>query len=229
VRWVRRSTLCLILLMTACGSRQTSAVADLPLVEIAPPRRGATLAIIVSGDGGWRAIDRDVAAGLRARGYGVVGLVAPKFFAERRTPDEASRALERILAHYTAMWDPSRVIAVGYSRGAGVLPFMVNRLSPQWRSRVTMLALMGLEPTIDFYVTPFDLLRSEPTDVEVPIRGEVEKVRKRILCFYGEREQDSLCRELPLSVAIRIAEPGTHHFDVNHDVLARTIWSWSRI
>ena len=199
----------------------------LPLVVIAPPHRGATLAVIVSGDGGWRAIDRDVAAGLHARGYGVVGLVASRFFARRRTPDQAAEALERIVACYATEWDATRVIAVGYSRGAGVLPFMVNRMAPRWRGRITMLALMGLDPTIDFQVTPLDLLRRN-APAEVPVRSEVERVGKRILCFYGVRDKDSLCRELPLSVAIAIAEPGGHHFDVNYDDLARTIWKWSR-
>jgi type IV secretory pathway VirJ component len=220
----------LLLILVCCVRCNTvSDIGGLPLVVIAPPHPGTTLAVIVSGDGGWRAIDRQIAAGLRARGCGVVGLVAPRFFAQRRTPDQAAEALQQIVAHYATEWDATRVIAVGYSRGAGVLPFMVNRMTPKWRDRVTMLALMGLDPTIDFEVRPFDFLRRRATPAEVPVRSEVERVGKRILCFYGDHEKDSLCRDLPASVAVAIAEPGGHHFDVNSDDLARTIWNWSRL
>jgi len=222
-----RWSLLLPILVFCIHCNTVTDIGGLPLVVIAPPHRGTTLAVIVSGDGGWRAIDRDVAAGLHARGYGIVGLVASRFFAQRRTPDQAAGALERIVAHYTTEWGAARVIAVGYSRGAGVLPFMVNRMAPRWRDRITMLALMGLDPTIDFEVTPFDLLRRN-APAEVPVRNEVERVGKRILCFYGVHDKDSLCRDLPPSVAIAIAEPGGHHFDVNNDDLARAIWNWSR-
>lgn len=212
--------------MAAVGMTE---VDDLPLVQIEPPHRGASLAVLVSGDGGWRAIDRNVAAGLRARGYGVVGLVASRFFARRRTPDEAANALQRIVEHYTIAWHAPRVIVVGYSRGAGVIPFMVNRMAKPWRDKVITLALMGLDRTIDFEVTPLDLLRTHAAPAEIPVRGEIEKLRgKRVLCFYGVNEDDSLCPELTRSVAISIAEPGGHHFAGNYDDLAQTIWKWSR-
>ena len=59
--------------------------------------------------------------------------------------------------------------------------------SAQWRSRIAAVALIGLQPTIDF--------RLLPTQPEIPVRGEVEQLRgKRILCFYSVNERDSLCR-----------------------------------
>jgi len=61
------------------------------------------------------------------------------------------------------------------------------------------------------------------------VRGEIERLRdKRVLCFYGLNERDSLCRELSPGLAIAIAEPGAHHFNGNYDDLARTIWRWTR-
>jgi len=61
------------------------------------------------------------------------------------------------------------------------------------------------------------------------VRGEVERLRgKRVLCFYGIDERDSLCRQLSPAVAIRIAEPGAHHFAGNYNDLASMIWRWAR-
>ena len=197
-------------------------VDDLPLVEMAPRRAGQMLAVFVSGDGGWRAIDQRVAEQLHARGFGIVGLISPRFFAREKTAEESSCALQRILEHYMIRWRASHAVVVGYSRGAGVLPFMVNRLSARWRDKIVMVALMGLDPTIAFHITPF------PAH-EVPVRGEVEQLRgKRVLCFYGVNERDSLCRQISPGVVVRIPEPGSHHFAGNYDDLARTIWTWSR-
>ena len=220
----------LLLLLLSCHRSSIDELGDLPLVEIPPLHDGAPLAVFVSGDGGWRAIDRRVAEGLHGRGYGVVGLIASRFFASRRSPEEASLALARILDHYTRAWHTRQAITIGYSRGAGVLPFMINRLPPRLRRDVTLVALIGLERTIDFQVTPFDLLRSRPTPVEIPVRDEVEKLRDtRVLCIYGVREEDSLCRELPPLLVVRVPEPGSHHFAGNYDQLARTIWTYARL
>src|SRR5262249_1291780 len=56
-------------------------VGDLPLVEV--PAVGTptgTLAVMISGDGGWASIDRDIGAELAARGVEVVGLNALRYF-----------------------------------------------------------------------------------------------------------------------------------------------------
>ena len=180
------------------------------LVEIPPPHAGAPLAVIVTGDGGWRAIDRDIAAGLHERGYGVVGLNARRFFSERRTPEESSRMLQSIIERERA----SRVVAIGYSRGAGVLPFMINRLPPLVRAKVTTVALVGLDRTIDF-----DL----GDENEIPVRGEVARLRGTpVLCIFGVEDRNNACRELPVT---RIALPGGHHMRARYDVIARAIWS----
>ncbi len=200
----------LVFLIAAIACRD-ALVQSLPLVETPPLRPGEPLAVFVSGDGGWRAIDRRIAQGLH--------LAA---FLRRRTLQEAAAALQEIVERYSAAWHAPKVIVVGYSRGAGVLPFMINRLEPRWRNRIAVVALLGLEPTIDFQMTPL------PTR-EIPVRGEIERLRgKRVLCFYGLNERDSLCRELSPGLAIAIAEPGAHHFNGNYDDLARTIWRWTR-
>src|SRR5204863_3722998 len=122
--------------------------------------------------------------------------------------------------------------AVGYSRGAGVLPFMVNRMTQKWRDRVTMLALVGLDRTIDFEVRPFEFLRRDASPAEVPVRAEVERVGKRILCFYGEHEKDSLCLDLPASVVVAIAElsHGRSGIGAGHDAMTgRGAAAFSRV
>lgn len=117
---------------------------DLPLVEMVPPAvNGNTFAVIISGDGGWASIDRELGKALVTQGVPVVGLNSLQYFWTRRTPDGAAKDLERILRYYLAAWHRDQVLLIGYSRGADVLPFMAHRLPDDLRARVRIVAIMG--------------------------------------------------------------------------------------
>jgi type IV secretory pathway VirJ component len=215
---VRRLILILVLIFgvgrLAAGFQCTSRVniSDLPLVELPTSKTSDRFAVMISGDGGWRRIDRKVTDELRAAGVPVVGFLAPDYFRTRRTPDESACALERVIRHYQLQWRRQRVILIGYSRGADVLPFMASRLPEDLRPAVRLIALLGLEPMIDFKYHSFWLphLHREP---QFPVKPEVEKLRgQNVVCVYGEKERDSLCQALDPSAFKIVREPGSHHF-----------------
>jgi type IV secretory pathway VirJ component len=194
-------------------------VGDLPLVELratgAPTR---TLAVMLSGDGGWASIDRDIGGQLAARGVDVVGLNSLRYFWTRRTPESAAADLDRILRHYLAAWGGQRVLLLGYSRGADVLPFLAARLAPDLRSRVSLVVLLGPSRSVDFEFHLSDWVANADRGTELPIRPEVEKLRGlNVLCVYGKDETDSLCPELGPAQAIVLEQPGGHHFGGDYD------------
>jgi type IV secretory pathway VirJ component len=234
---------------TAAHGAPVPAVSDLPLVEVPAkgtvpetvpakgtvpgtvPAKGAAagtagdrLAVIVSGDGGWAGIDREVGGALAARGIPVVGLNSLSYFWRGRTPDETAKDLARILEHYLAVWGKQRAILVGYSMGADVLPFMVSRLPEPLRNRVDLVALLGPETkaSFEFHVTQW-LGGGSSTDR--PVMPEVEKLggRPRLLCLYGEKESDSICPGLSPALGRSIGFSGAHHFGGNYAALADRI------
>jgi type IV secretory pathway VirJ component len=200
-------------------------VSDLPLVEV--PARGEasdTLAVIVSGDGGWAGIDRELGEAMASGGVAVVGLNSLQYFWKKKTPEIAGRDLERIVRHYLAGWEKSRVVLVGYSRGAEVLPFMADRLPGDLRSRVVLLALLAPTPKVEFEFHVGDWLGGGGGKDELPVRPEVEKlVGTPILCFYGAEERDSLCPSLPSSLVTAVQLKGAHHFGGDYAGIADTI------
>lgn len=201
------------------------ALADLPLVEV--PANGAAsdeLAFVASGDGGWAGLDREVAGVLAERGVPVVGLDTLQYYWQPRGPDESARALERILRHYLAAWHKTRILLIGYSRGADVLPFMASRLPDDLAQRVVLIALLGPEPRISFAFHYTDWLTDTPRGNTLPVLPEVEKLRgKRLLCVYGANESDSLCPELPAGLAHLDPRPGGHHFGGDYRAVAERI------
>jgi len=117
---------------------------DLPLVEVLASRPSRdVLAVILSGDGGWAGIDREIADVLAKKNVPVVGLNSLRYFWQSKTPKNAAADLERILKAYMALWNKDKVVLIGYSLGADVLPFMANRLPSELLSRLFPSILMG--------------------------------------------------------------------------------------
>ena len=56
---------------------------DLPLVELPTKANSGTLALMISGDGGWAGIDKQVAEALNKEGVAVVGLNSLQYFCRR--------------------------------------------------------------------------------------------------------------------------------------------------
>jgi len=208
------------------GKRPAAAsVADLPLVEVpaAAPERDL-MAVVVSGDGGWASLDREVAGVLAARGIPVVGLDSLQYFWTKRTPDEAGGALARLLEHYLAAWGKRGVILIGYSRGADVLPFMASRLPGPLRERVVLIALLGPGQSAEFEFHVADWLLERRRPAAAAILPEVAKLGDRkLLCVFGSEEAESLCRTLPAGAAVLDERPGAHHFAGDYVAVAERI------
>lgn len=201
-------------------------LADLPLIELPTGALGRDeLAVIYSGDGGWAGLDRDVGGALVAAGIPVVGVSSLQYFWTRRTPDGAAADLERMLRHYLSAWNRRRIILVGYSAGADVLPFLAARLPADLRNRVAAVALLGPSATANFEFHVAEWLGHQD-ESELPTAPEVSKLSAqgiKVLCFFGEGESDSLCRALPAGLVKLYPEAGSHHFGGHYDVLAQTI------
>lgn len=213
------------LLEATTPASQSDALANLPLVEV--PDTGPatdTLAVILSGDGGWASIDRELGTTLASHGVPVVGLNSLKYFWTRRTPDGAAKDLERILYHYLTEWKKDKALLIGYSLGADVLPFMANRLPQELLTQTPVVALLGPARTVDFEFHLTDWVTDSARKTAQPVLPEVEKLRgTKVLCFYGSEEADSLCRDLAPSLARGVLLKGGHHFDGNYQALAGTI------
>jgi type IV secretory pathway VirJ component len=161
---------------------------------------------------------------LNDNGVSVVGLCAPEFLADRKTPAEAARIVEDLIRKYTAEWHRPRVILVGYSRGAGVIPFTVSRMTASTRAHIAEIALVGLEQAIDFKSSPETLLWKSADVLTIPVRPELRKLQgERVLCIAGRRDADAICSTLPPSLATVILLPGDHHLNGHYRPVAEAI------
>jgi type IV secretory pathway VirJ component len=197
-------------------------LAGLPLVEV-PPQQGAdsgTLAIFISGDGGWADVDEGISKELAAHGVGVVGVNSRAYLAHRKTPEQSAADVARIARVYLDKWHARRLVLAGYSRGADMIPFVANRLPDDVRSHVVLLAMFGVAHTANFQFHWIDIIRYERRADDRPVLPELERLRgQRMLCVYGTKEKDSGCRDADPALITRVARTGGHHFDGNFPAL----------
>ena len=123
---------------------------DLPLYEVPAAGSGEILGLLITGDGGWASLDQQVSAELALRGISVVGLSSLRYFWHSRTPELAAHDVAEVLRHYLAQWRRTRIVLIGYSFGANVLPFIVNRLPQDLRARVISVNLLAPEVNARF-------------------------------------------------------------------------------
>jgi len=196
-----------------------------PVIELPATKPSDRFAVMLTGDGGWRRIDEKVTERLRLEGIPIVGFDVPKYFRTRRTAEESACALEQLIRTYKERWHKEKVILIGYSRGADVLPFMATRLSSDVRGSVQLIALLGLEPLIDFRFRPWwDLGRYFHHERQSRVLPEVQKLAgKNVLCVYGDAEKDTLCTQLDPSQFKIVVESGSHHFGGHYDAVAEAI------
>lgn len=203
-----------------------ASIGGAPLTEV-PVTGGPDrpqLAVMFSGDGGWALLDRAVTAELARNGLPVVGWDSLSYFWKARQPDEVALDLERALRHYLDAWKKNRVVLIGYSFGANVLPAVVNRLPQELRDRIDLMALLGLSDYASFEFNLTDWISDKPDAADQPVRPEIEKLKTlKRLCIHGADETDALCPKLAdLGVMVE-KMPGDHHFDEDYSGVARRI------
>ncbi len=182
------------------------------LKEVPATGPGDFFAVFLTGDGGWTTLEKSVSPPLTAAGIPVVGFSQLWYLLRKRSPDRAAADLGRVIATYRAKWHRNSVVVIGYSRGAGIVPFAVNRLPALQREAVKVVVLLGAEHTTGFQLGIRDLFTTARRPDEVAVMPELRQIHfATIVCVYGEFEGDTLCPELP-PPAILVKMPGTHHF-----------------
>ncbi|HVY67009.1 MAG TPA: AcvB/VirJ family lysyl-phosphatidylglycerol hydrolase [Gammaproteobacteria bacterium] len=184
---------------------------QLPLVIVqAPAGTDGPMVLLLSGDGDWAPFPRQFGELAAAHGAPVLGLKMRSYLMQKRTPEEMAAALAPAVRAHLTDWKRSDLKVVGYSRGADVAAFVVNRWPEDLRAQVSGIAFVGLSERASFEFHYADLALDIKRATDLPTRPEVEKlVGVPMWCVRGADETDSFC-DKPVS-GMRVAtHPGSH-------------------
>ncbi|MFM0526969.1 virulence factor family protein [Paraburkholderia strydomiana] len=199
-------------------------VSDLPLIELPAAHPNGLMAIVISGDGGWRDLDKTIAQALQKDGVSVIGWDSLRYFWSEKPPAQTSRDLARVMQTYGARWHAQHIALIGYSFGADVMPFAYNRLPDALRAKVSLISLLGFAPDADFQIRVGGWLGMPASDKALKVRPELTRVPPAIVqCIYGADEEDTLCPALTKTGIEVIRTSGDHHFGGDYSALERRI------
>jgi type IV secretory pathway VirJ component len=201
-------------------------VTDLPLRLVPAARTDGTappaFVVMLTGDAGWRGLESHVARELAATGLPVVGWNSLRYFWNPRSPDESAADLDRVLRHFGAAFRIDRAIVIGYSQGADMVPFLLNRLPDSTRAHVESVALVapGAEAFFKFHLSHWWRTPQGGT----PVRPEIAALAPLpVLCVYGRADEDALCHDGAFTHVRALPLPGDHGFDRDFRALSAAI------
>lgn len=206
----------------ACLTRDGKPV---PVIERPATSNGGPLTLLLTGDGGWANADQKVADGLLARGAAVVGVNMRSYLSDGRTPDETAHDFACVARLYSARWHRDRILLIGYSRGADIVPFVAARWPDDLRARLSMVAMVSMSRKANFKYHLIDLVRDVDRPDDIDIAPEIARLRGlRVICVYGDGDTHSGCPTADSTIVTRVARAGGHRvtggFDAIVDLVA---------
>ena len=224
----RRIGLTLVVLAAALVALQTwrmlggpgEAKAPVPGVPLRlHPRSGPSRAVTVvflSSDADWLGINKNLPRALAEQGYPTVAWNSLRYYLRERSPESAAADLSRVLDEAARRYGSRRFALVGYSWGAGVLPFLVNRLPEEQRQDVVAAVYLAYPG--------FGAFRFRPSAWWLQVDGSERPAEREVarlgllpsLCIAGEQDPIRDCRSLaPHGVPHRL-------FPVGHSLTGLT-------
>ncbi len=198
---------------------------ELPIKILASPVTSSLpLLLFISGDGGWNSFEEALGQSLNQRGVSVVVLDAQKYFWKSKTPDETASDLSSVIETWQKTWGKEHFVVAGFSFGASVVPFVVNRLPAELRKNLSTSLLISPDKSCDFEIHLSDMLNVVTTRGRYDVIREIQAGSpQRMVVFFGSDERAESRKAFEqVGVSIRILQ-GNHHFDSGYDVLADLI------
>lgn len=174
------------------------------------------ITVMFSGDGGWYGFEESLSDHLGNYGIPVIGIDTKKYLWNRKTPEETSKDVAALLRYYGDKWSRPQFVLFGYSQGAEILPFVLERLPEDIKKNVKSVIMLSPDITTDFEIHISNMLglgnRKNTYEVIPEIKKENEVLNVIVLGTEEESEIPGLLRNTGVRF---IMVPGDHHYKGN--------------
>src|SRR5438552_17469967 len=119
-RWI--VLFCLILFHNTQAQIKPN-ISNLPVMTYASADTSKPIIIYYTGDGGFNSFSTGFAKQFNIKGYPVISFNCLKSFWKAKTPDQSALEASNLISYYENSWKRKKLILIGYSFGADVLPF----------------------------------------------------------------------------------------------------------
>jgi type IV secretory pathway VirJ component len=182
------------------------------------------IALIISGDGGWYSFEQSIADNFAGIGIPTIGLDSKKYFWKRRTPEQTTRDIEMALNYYGKEWGNEQFLIIGYSLGAEIVPFIINRLPADMKTKILSSVLLSPDISTDFEIHISNMLGMGNRQNTYSVTDEIKSMQPvPTLIIFGSGEKTDVPDQLDGKGPVIRKIPGDHHYKFDIPLIIKTI------
>lgn len=171
--------------------------------------------LYISGDGGLNDFSKNLCAGIHANGYSVTALNARSYFWDKKTPEQTTLDIAVYLTKKLSERSNQQVILIGYSFGADVMPFIVNRLENSLAAKLQNVVLLSPSGSTDFEIHWSDLLGGGKKR-SLDVLAEINRMKvNKLTTIFGSDENDFPVSQIKIEHHTNYILTGGHHYAGN--------------
>lgn len=196
---------------------------DFPIKEWPNSNHDSPLIFYISGDGGFNKFSNELCSSINKNGFQIDALDARSYFWSKKTPEQATNDVSNFLIKKISGRQNQQVVLIGYSFGADVLPFILNRLPKSIHDKIILSILMASSGSTDFEIHWSDMFTSGKKR-SMDVLTELNKVKNdKVLILNSSDDQGLDAKKVTIKNHVSEILPGGHHFDGDIDEITKTI------
>jgi type IV secretory pathway VirJ component len=179
----------------------------------------------ISGDGGWNNFSTKLASAINVNGFRVASLNAREYFWNKKTVEQSAHDVCNNLVKEYGHLQNEKIIFIGYSFGADVLPFIINQLPAGIREKISGLILLAPSSSTDFEIHVSDIIGFSNSR-KFPVADAVNALQiPKTVAVFGADDKNFPLQSIHLKNFTAFTLPGGHHFEGNTDELAQIMFT----
>jgi type IV secretory pathway VirJ component len=192
---------------------------NLPVKESKSAGNSDYYVVLMTGNGGRQHLVQSVTSYLNLMNISVLTINTKLYLLLEKRPAQIACDLENLMDRYTKKWGQKKIIFIGYSMGAEVLPFAFNCMEENYTDKISDLILIGPGQKVTFKIKLRDYYINVNKGAD--LYPEIVKMKKGyVIC---DDNEFSICRQLLDGFIDHDFLGGGHHFGGDYKALSRLI------
>ena len=203
----------MLLIFSLIANISFSTAGSLPIKEWTSLSHDKPLLFYISGDGGLNKFSVGLCQSINDKGFDVIALDAKAYFNDKKTPEQTTLDIAGYLSKKLTGRANRKIALIGYSFGADVLPFILNRLPKNILDDVEVSFIMASSGSTDFEIHWLDMFGGNKKR-SMDVVDEINKIpNQKIIIINGSDDNNLDMNRIHLKKYTLVVLPGGHHFD----------------
>jgi type IV secretory pathway VirJ component len=206
---------------TSLPAQELLPTKKMPLIESGSKGDSDFYIIFLTGNGGWRDLAQSVTRYINSKNIPVLAINIKKYLWTEKGPAQIACDLERLIDLYNEKWNKTKVVFLGYSMGAEVIPFAVNCMDDNYINLLSDIILIGPWQKATFKINLLDYFMEVNKGAD--IYTELLKLKTEAVYIICDDNEISICQKGLDGLIDHNSMGGGHHFGGDYAALSKLI------